>query len=220
MNKIDTLKKIEELGLLAVIRGPSPDLTMKMVAALIAGGVHGIEITYSTPSAASVVRSLSEKYDGEILLGMGTLTSPRQVEEARDAGAKFIVSPHYDEALGRAMVQSGLVAMIGALTPSEVFHAHRLGTDVVKIFPGSLVGPGYITALHGPFPEIRMMPSGGVDVENILDWFSAGAFAVGAGSNLCPGAWAKEGRFPEITDRALQFTSAVKQARERTISLL
>jgi 2-dehydro-3-deoxyphosphogluconate aldolase/(4S)-4-hydroxy-2-oxoglutarate aldolase len=214
MSKEQTLNQIHELGLLAVIRGPSENLTLQMVDALVAGGVLGIEITYSTPNAPQVVRSLIEKYGKKILMGMGTLTKPEQVAEAREAGANFLVSPHVDEHLAKAMVASGLAVMIGALTPSEVMKAYQLGSDVVKLFPGSFAGPAYMKALRGPFPEIPMMPTGGVSAENLDQWFSAGAFAVGAGSELCPPSWAKEGRFGDITVRARDFVQAVAKARQ------
>lgn len=213
MSKNETLSKFQEIGLLAVIRGPNADLTLKMVDALLKGGVTGIEITYTTPNAAEVVKALAEKFGNEILLGMGTLTRPAQAEEAQAAGARFLVSPHCEPALAEAMVATGLPVMIGALTPSEVVQAVRLGSDVVKIFPGSLGGPGYLKALRGPFPEIKMMPTGGVSVDNVAAWFEAGAIAVGAGSDLCPTAWAKEGRFDDIVNRAREFAEAVRAAR-------
>jgi 2-dehydro-3-deoxyphosphogluconate aldolase / (4S)-4-hydroxy-2-oxoglutarate aldolase len=213
VHKKDTLKKIREIGLLAVIRGPSYELTIQMVDALIAGGVTGIEITYTTPRAVDVVSTLAEKYQDQILLGMGTLTENMQPQEAKDAGAAFLVSPHCDAELSRLMVETGLAVMVGALTPTEVIQAYRLGADIVKIFPGSLVGPDYIKSLRGPFPDIPTMPTGGVDIENIKDWFAAGAVAVGAGSQLCPTNWAKEGRFAEITHIARQFCKAVEEAR-------
>ena len=213
MNKEETHARIRELGLLAVLRGPSPELTLKMVDALVEGGVLGIEITYTTPNAAEVVSSLDQKFGDQILLGMGTLTSPDQPAEAKSAGARFIVSPHCEEELAKAMVDTGLTVMIGAFTPSEVVKAYRLGSDIVKIFPGFMGGPGHIKSLRGPFPHIPAMPTGGVNLENIEQWFAAGAVAVGAGSALCPGAWAKEGRFDDITDRARAFARAVERAR-------
>ena len=213
MNKQDTLDRIHELGLLAVLRGPSPELTLAMVDALVDGGVLGIEITYTTPNAVDVVRSLDEKYGDQIMLGMGTLTKPEQAAEAKMAGARFIVSQHLEEELALAMVNTGLAVMVGALTPSEVVHAYRLGSNVVKLFPGSQGGPKYMKALRGPFPDIPMMPTGGVNIDNIGDWFAAGAFAVGAGSNLCPLAWAKEGRFDEIKANAAEFVNIVQTAR-------
>jgi len=213
MTKNETLAKIKQLGLLAVIRGPSPELTLKMVDALVAGGVFGIEITYSTPNAPEVVHSLAQKYGQEIMLGMGTLVEPAQATEAVQSGANFLVSPHCEKTLAEAMVATGLSVMIGALTPTEVMQAYRFGSDVVKIFPGSLVGPDYIKTLRGPYPYIPMMPTGGVNVENIADWFAAGVFAVGAGSNLCPTAWAKAGRFDDITATARTFVDAVNKAK-------
>lgn len=216
-NKEKTLARIREMGLLAVIRGPSIEVTLDTVDALIKGGVRGIEITYTTPQAARVVQKLDEKFGEEILLGMGTLTKIGQVEEAKSAGARFIVSPHLEANLADAMVASGLGVMIGAFTPSEVVQAFTVGSDVVKVFPGSLGGPAYMKALRGPFPDIPMMPTGGVNPDNLVAWFQAGAFAVGAGSSLCPSSWAIEGRFDEITQRAKDFVAAVETARNSVV---
>lgn len=213
MSKEETLTRVRELGLLAVIRGPSRELTLKMVDALVEGGVYGIEITYTTPDAALVVKALNKKYGQKILLGMGTLTRTAQVKEAREAGANFIVSPHLEIELAEKMVSSGLGVMIGALTPSEIMQAYKIGSDVVKVFPGSLGGPSYMKALRGPFPQIPMMPTGGVSPDNLRDWFAVGAMAVGAGSKLCPSDWAKEGRFNDIRRRASKFVKAVEEAR-------
>ncbi|HJW90175.1 MAG TPA: bifunctional 4-hydroxy-2-oxoglutarate aldolase/2-dehydro-3-deoxy-phosphogluconate aldolase [Anaerolineales bacterium] len=213
MDKEQVLSRLKEIGLIAVIRGPSPELTVQMVEALVAGGVLGIEITYSTPKAAEVVRTLDQKYGERIVLGMGTLVKPEQAEEAKAAGARFLVSPVCEPELGRAMIATGLAIMIGAITPTEVYQAYCLGSDVVKIFPGSLVGPAYIKSLKGPFPYIPMMPTGGVSATNVGEWFAAGVFGVGAGSELCPTNLAKEGRFDEITRRAEEFMRAVAIAR-------
>ena len=214
MNKQEVIERIKQLGVLAVIRGPSEDLTVQMVDALISGGVYGIEVTYSTPNAEKVVARLAEKYGEKILLGMGTLTECRQVESALGAGAMFLVSPVCDPKLVECMVASGLVTMAGALTPTEVLQAYRLGSDIVKIFPGSLTGPAYLKALHGPFPEIPLMPTGGVNLGNIGEWFSCGAVALGAGSELCPPLLAKEGRFAEISQRAAEFVAVVNVHRK------
>ncbi len=213
MNKSETLARIEAIGLLAVIRGPGKDLTLQMVEALVEGGVTGIEITYTTPNAAEVVAALDERFGENIVLGMGTLTRPPQAQEAQAAGARFLVSPHTEAALATAMVATGLPVMTGAITPTEVVLADSLGADVIKIFPGSLVGPGYLKALRGPFPGLKLMPTGGVSRDNVAEWFAAGAVAVGAGSELCPTAWAKEGRFTDISARAADFAAAVAAAR-------
>jgi 2-dehydro-3-deoxyphosphogluconate aldolase/(4S)-4-hydroxy-2-oxoglutarate aldolase len=213
MNKTEILERIKTLGVLAVIRGPSEDLTLKIVDALIAGGISGLEITYSTPNAENVVRRLAEKYGAEILLGMGTLTGLSQVGTAKAAGAEYLVSPVCEPDLVKAMVASGLACMAGALTPTEVLQAYRMGSDVVKVFPGSLAGPSYVKALHGPFPYIPLMPTGGVSASNVEAWFAAGVVAVGAGSELCPPALARAGRFDEITQNAVNFMEAVNRAR-------
>lgn len=213
MNKQEVLEKVKDLGLLAVIRGPSAELTVQMVEALIKGGVLGIEITYSTPNAEEVVRTLSGKFGDTIVLGMGTLTKIEQAESAKNAGANFLVSPICEPTLVKSMVASGLLTMAGALTPTEVFQAYSLGTDVVKIFPGSLGGPAYVKALKGPFPYIPMMPTGGVSATNAADWFKAGVVAVGAGSELCPPDLAKAGKFDEITQKAADFVAVIKASR-------
>jgi 2-dehydro-3-deoxyphosphogluconate aldolase/(4S)-4-hydroxy-2-oxoglutarate aldolase len=213
MNKVETLEKVKELGLLAVIRGPSPELTVKMVEALVAGGVLGIEITYSTPNAEEVVQTLSKKFGSTIILGMGTLTKPKQALAAKESGANFLVSPICEPSLLKSMIASELLTMAGALSPTEVFQAYNLGVDVVKIFPGSLGGPAYVKALKGPFPYIPMMPTGGVSSGNLAEWFATGVVAVGAGSELCPPQLAKEGKFGEISKRASEFVQVVKASR-------
>jgi 2-dehydro-3-deoxyphosphogluconate aldolase/(4S)-4-hydroxy-2-oxoglutarate aldolase len=144
---------------------------------------------------------------------MGTLTEPDQAQAAKDAGSVFIVSPHTEKKLAAAMTATGLPVMMGALTPSEVMQARAWGSDVVKIFPGSLGGPGYMKSLKGPFPDVPMMPTGGVSHENLGGWFAAGAFAVGAGSKLCPKNLALAGEFDQITTIAENFLEAIEKAR-------
>jgi 2-dehydro-3-deoxyphosphogluconate aldolase/(4S)-4-hydroxy-2-oxoglutarate aldolase len=214
MNKSEMLEKVKALGLLAVIRGPSPELTVKMVEALVAGGVLGIEITYSTPNAEDVVQTLAKKFGDSIVLGMGTLTKPEQAQSAKNAGAHFLVSPICEPNLVKGMVDSGLLTMAGALTPTEVFQAYTLGVDVIKVFPGSLGGPAYIKALKGPFPYIPMMPTGGVNAGNVAEWFATGVVAVGAGSELCPPQLAKDGKFEEISKLAAAFVQVVNTSRQ------
>jgi len=214
MEKKVVLDRIKELGLLAVIRGPSEDLTLKAVDALVAAGVLGIEITFSTPNAYAVVEQLSKKYGNEIVLGMGTLTQADQVQKAVDIGAQFLVSPMYEEMLCKAMVNSGLLNMMGSFTPTEIFRSYSMGVDIIKIFPGSLGGPSYIKDLRGPFPDIPFMPTGGVNAENAADWFKAGAIAVGAGSNLCPKDLVIKENFDRITQIAKEFVAIVDKVKK------
>jgi 2-dehydro-3-deoxyphosphogluconate aldolase/(4S)-4-hydroxy-2-oxoglutarate aldolase len=202
---------LKEIGLIAVIRGPSPDLTVKMVESLVAGGArHRDHLHHS--QRPQVVQRLAEAFGDKIVLGMGTLTEPpgRRGQSCR---ASFLVSPVCDDVLGRAMITTHLPTMIGALTPAK---STRLiaGSDVVKVFPGSAVGPAYIKALRVP-SYIEMMPTGGVSADNVGEWFAAGVFGVGAGSELCPTAWAKEGRFADITQRAVGFVQAVRMAQAK-----
>lgn len=211
--KAQNLARLHDLGLVAVIRGPSVDLTLSLVESLVRGGVLGVEITFTTPNALEVTRQLSQQYQDRILLGMGTLTEPAQAQQALDAGATFLVSPHTEAELAHAMTATGLLVMMGALTPSEVMMSKRLGSDVIKLFPGSLTGAAYVKALKGPFPDFHIMPTGGVSMDNVAEWFAAGVFAVGAGSELCPTQWIKEKRFDDIEARAKAFVAAVQKAR-------
>lgn len=213
IDKIEIIQRIQDIGLLAVLRGPSESVTVQMVEALVAGGVRGIEITYTTPNAPQVVQRLDAQYGDHIMLGMGTLTEPAQAAEAAQAGARFLVSPHVEPELAAAMRSTGLPLMMGALTPSEVALSHRLGSDIVKLFPGSLGGPAHMKALKAPFPDVPMMPTGGVTRDNLAEWFAAGAVAVGAGSQLCPTALALAGKFDEISAIARDFVQAVAEAR-------
>jgi 2-dehydro-3-deoxyphosphogluconate aldolase/(4S)-4-hydroxy-2-oxoglutarate aldolase len=164
-----------------------------------------------------VVKTLAKEFGDTVVLGMGTLTKPEQAESAKAAGACFLVSPICETILIEAMLKSGLLTMAGAFTPTEVFHANSLGTDVIKIFPGSLGGPAYVKALKGPFPTIPMMPTGGVNAGNAAEWFAAGVVAVGAGSELCPPQLAREGKFAEISRKAAAFVDIVRTSRRPSV---
>jgi 2-dehydro-3-deoxyphosphogluconate aldolase/(4S)-4-hydroxy-2-oxoglutarate aldolase len=212
MTPDQTLKRTEDLGLLAVVRGESRRAALEVVGALIEGGVLGIEITFTTPEAVRVIRDLDEEYGDSILLGAGTVTTDEQVERSAEAGASFLVSPGSDPELLPAMLGTGLLVLPGVLTPSEVMLARRLGAQAVKLFPGSSGGTSYLKALRGPFPDVPFVPTGGVSLENINDWFAAGAFAVGAGGALAPSSI--EGRDRgEVVENARQFAKAVRTAK-------
>lgn len=214
MDKKTVFTRIRSLGLLAVIRGPSEEKTLKAVESLVKGGVKGIEITYSTPNASSVVNTLAKEFGEEILLGMGTVTEPDQVKQAADNGAQFIVSPVFEPALVEDFLESGLLSMVGCFTPSEVFKAYKMGADIIKIFPGRLAGPAYIKDLRGPFPDISFIPTGGVSKENVGEWFKAGVIAVGAGSNLCPKELMLNEEYDKITAIAREFVEELRRARQ------
>jgi 2-dehydro-3-deoxyphosphogluconate aldolase/(4S)-4-hydroxy-2-oxoglutarate aldolase len=207
------LERVGEVGLLAVLRAPSADGARRAVEALVEAGVVGIEVTYSTPDAAAVISDLADEYGDGILLGAGTVTTVAQVEEAAGAGSRFMVSPGLDDEVVGAMQATGATVMAGALTPTEVMWAVRLGVDVVKLFPGSLGGPSYLKALRGPFPEVPFMPTGGVSVGNVGEWFESGAVAVGAGSDLASAAEILAGDFDAIREKGRRFVAAVDEAR-------
>lgn len=206
------LDRINELGVLAVLRAPDPAGAERAVEALIGGGVTGIEVTYSTPDAAAVISTLRKAY-GDAVVGAGTVTTTGQAAEAAEAGAQFLVSPGIDEEVVAAMLATGLPTMAGALTPTEVMAATRLGVDVVKIFPGSLVGPSYLRSLRGPFPDVPLMPTGGVSASNVADWLAAGAVAVGVGSELASAADIRADDFAGISEKARGFVAALREAR-------
>ena len=214
MERIQTVERVGELGLLAVVRGESRAAALEVVGSLIEGNVLGIEITFTTPEAPRVIQELDEEYGDRILLGAGTVTTHEQVERAAEAGATFLVSPGCDPELMPAMLETGLLVLPGALTPSEVMLAHRLGAQAVKLFPGSLGGPSYLQALSGPFPEVRFVPTGGVSLSNIADWFAAGAFAVGAGGALAPSSLSGRDR-GEVVENTRRFAEAVRAAKDR-----
>lgn len=181
---LDTLK---DLGVVAVIRGSSVENAVEMCRALMAGGVRGLELTYSTPNCCEAIKQVVGLFGEQAVIGVGTVRTPEQLEEAHAAGAKFAVSPHFDPDVMCAALEVKIPMMPGAITPTEVVQAHQSGATAIKIFPGSLVGPGYIKALRAPLPDIPLMPTGGVSVANMKEWFEAGAVAVGMGGNLASG---------------------------------
>jgi 2-dehydro-3-deoxyphosphogluconate aldolase / (4S)-4-hydroxy-2-oxoglutarate aldolase len=212
MDASRTLERVGELGLLAVVRGESRVAALEVVTALVEGGVVGIEVTFTTPEAEKVMGELNQEYGERILLGAGTIIESGQVEQAVAGGASFLVSPGCDPGLVPLMMETGLAVMPGILTPTELMLARHLGVDVCKLFPGSVGGPSYLKALRGPFPEAVLLPTGGVSEENVRDWFAAGAFAVGAGGALAPGAL-KDGRHrEEVVARARSFADAAREA--------
>ncbi|MFT4219658.1 MAG: bifunctional 4-hydroxy-2-oxoglutarate aldolase/2-dehydro-3-deoxy-phosphogluconate aldolase [Microbacterium sp.] len=208
-----TLDAARAAGVLAVLRAPNAASALDAIAALVRGGVTGIEVTYSTPDAADVIAEALRRHP-DAYVGAGTVTTPAQAREAADAGAAFLVSPGTTAQVAEAMRATGAVSMTGALTPSEVMAATALGVDVVKVFPASLGGPAYLKALRGPFPDIPLMPTGGVTPRNLAEWFAAGAIAVGAGGDLVPGAALAAGDHAEIERRAALFARALRSVRE------
>jgi len=211
LNRKQTLDRVRDLGLLAVVRGESRGAAVEVSEALVEGGVLGIELTFTTPDAHLAIRDLKEEYGERILLGAGTVTTREQVNQATEAGATFLVSPGCDPDLLPTMLETELLVLPGIMTPSEVLLARRLGAEAVKLFPGSSGGPSYLKALLGPFPDVPFVPTGGVSIENIVDWFTAGAFAVGAGGSLAPASLNGRNR-SEVVENARRFAETVRVA--------
>ena len=213
LSSSEDLTALGAATVVAVLRAPTAEAGIRASDALVAGGVTGIEITYSTPDAAAVIREVRRRHGDAVLLGAGTVLEPRQAREAVDAGAEFLVSPGTDAELAGAMLGTGVTVLSGALTPSEVMTALRLGVHVVKLFPASLGGPAYLKALRGPFPQVDFVPTGGVNADNIGQWLAAGAVAVGAGGELCPASAMANGDWDTITANARHFAEAARVAR-------
>jgi len=197
-----TLARLRERRAVAVVRARDGDEAVRIAGALHAGGLGAIELTFTTPGCAEALVEARRRLGGGLLLGAGTITSAEQVRAAEAAGADFLVSPHLDETLLEAQLETGLLSVPGVLTPSEVAAALRVGATLVKLFPASTVGVGHLKALLGPFPGLQVMPTGGVSVETAPQWLAAGAVAVGLGGELLPRALRDAGAWDEISRNA------------------
>lgn len=181
---IDTLRN---LGVIAVIRGQSKEHAVSLSRALIDGGVKGIELTYSTPDCCAAIKEVVGWGETGVGVGVGTVRTVTQLHEAVEAGATYAVSPHFSQAICDAAIAAECPYLPGCITPTEVVNAWEAGASCIKLFPGSLVGPAYAKALAGPLPDIPLMPTGGVSIGNMAEWFDAGVVAVGMGGNLAKG---------------------------------
>jgi len=180
------LEALKEAAVVAVIRATSADAAVAMSHALVKGGVTGVEVTFSTPGAAGAIARVAKELPAA-LVGAGTVMGVGQLAEACDAGAKFLVSPHFDGELLEAAQRRNVPYLPGALTPTEIVRAWKAGAACVKLFPGSAVGPGYVKAIRGPLPDVPLMPTGGVDEKNLVEWLKAGVVAAGMGGALATG---------------------------------
>ncbi|MGX6449835.1 bifunctional 4-hydroxy-2-oxoglutarate aldolase/2-dehydro-3-deoxy-phosphogluconate aldolase, partial [Patulibacter sp. S7RM1-6] len=168
------LARLADAAVVAVVRAPGAEEAVRLSAALLAGGITAIELTFTTPGAEDALARVRAEHGDELLLGAGTVRTPAQLAAALDAGADFLVTPHFDPELFAAMHGSGRLVLPGTFTPSEVARALDAGADVVKLFPASLGGPRHLRALRGPFPELRVVPTGGIDAPDIAAWLAAG----------------------------------------------
>ena len=205
---------IREIGLIPIVRVPSPEEGFQAVEAIIAGGIGIAEITMTVPNAIHVVERLADRYGDKVLLGAGTILDPETCRAALLAGAQFIVTPALDTRVIEMARRYSKPCIPGALTPTEVLTAWQAGADWVKIFPcGPVGGPSYIKALKGPFPQIEFIPTGGVDLATTPEFIKAGAVAVAVGGELVNMKALKEGKLEVITENARKFLEAVRVGR-------
>ena len=213
MDKEKVITKITDVGVVAVVRAESSDQAIRIADACIEGGIPAIELTFTVPRAHKVIEDLAAKYShGEIILGAGTVMDPETARFAILSGAEYVVSPYFNANTVKTCNRYRVPCMPGAMTIKEVVEAMEAGADIVKIFPGDLFGPKIIKDIKGPIPYAKMMPTGGVDIDNVHEWINAGAVAVGTGSSLTKGA--KTGDYAAVTATAKQFVAKVKEARE------
>jgi len=205
---------IREVGLIPIVRAPSPEDATRAAEAIIAGGIGIAEITMTVPNALRVMESVTERYGEKVLLGAGTILDQESCRAAMLAGAEFIVTPSLDVRVIEVARRYSKPVFPGALTPTEVVTAWQAGADMVKIFPaGPVGGPRYIKALKGPLPQIEMVPTGGVSLENAAEFIKAGAAAVAVGGELVDMKALREGRLEAITETARKFVEAVRAGR-------
>lgn len=212
IQKINTLTRIWEAGIVAVIRADKCETAEKIARACIAGGIPAIEITFTVPGAARVIEELRASIGREdLIIGAGTVLDSETARLAILAGAEYIVSPGFHEETARLCNRYGIPYMPGCMTTTEIIRAMEAGADVIKIFPGSMVGPEYIKAIKGPLPQASLMPTGGVSLHNVDQWIRNGCIAVGVGGELTAGA--KTGDYEKVTGTAIEFVKRIKAAR-------
>ncbi len=204
----DVRSRLGAARVVAVLRVASADLVEPAMDALVEGGIGAVELTFTTPGVA-VELDVARRRHPEILLGAGTIRRPEEAAAAAGAGADFLVMPHLDRDLLAACLATGLPAMPGVFTASELAAALDAGAQVVKLFPAGTAGPAHMRALLGPFPGVPIVPTGGIGLEDVVTWLRAGALAVGVGGELCSTDLIGAGRFDELTRRARSFSEAV-----------
>ena len=210
---------VEEEKIIAIVRGIDAEKCMKVADALYEGGIRLMEITFdqknpdSFPVTANAIAEIGAKYQGRILVGAGTVTTPELVELAAKAGAKYIISPDVNVEVIRRTRELGLVSMPGAMTPSEVMTAHNAGADYVKLFPAGELGTSYVKAIRAPISHVKLLAVGGINEKNVADFMAAGMCGAGVGGNLANKKWIEAGEFHKITETARELLAAAKSVK-------
>ena len=215
MTRDEVKKRILEIGIVPVVRASSADDARRAAEAVCAGGIPIVEVTMTVPGAIELIAGLQRSIGKDVLIGAGTVLDADTAARCLDAGAQFLVSPGFDVETVKLALSLDVVMVPGVLTPTEIMAALKAGAEIVKVFPcGTLGGAKYIKALRGPFPDIPMIPTGGVNLETAADFIRAGAVALGIGGELVSAAALKSGNTQEITETAKKFVAIVREARQ------
>lgn len=210
----EVIRRIEEIGIVPVIRAATVEEATRAVEAICAGGIPVVEITMTVPNAISAIREVAQQYGNNVLVGAGTVITAAQAESCLRAGAEFLVSPGLSPAVLAVARAAGKLAIPGALTPTELMNAQEHGARLVKIFPcGNVGGAKYLRSLKAPFPNAALIPTGGVNTANAAEFIAAGAFALGVGADLVDAAALRAGNLEKITSAARELVQAVTSAR-------
>lgn len=215
MNQNESLELIRRTGVIAIMRAKSSDQLLAAAEAVAEGGVRAIEVTMTTPGALAVIEQAVKAFGKDLLFGAGTVLDAESARAAILAGAGFIVAPGFDAATVSLCRRYGVPAFPGAYTPSEILSAWQAGAAMVKVFPASVGGPGFIKALKAPLPQIEMVPTGGVEIDNAAEFIEAGASALGVGSSLIDQKILDARDFAGLTERARRFMTEVALGRGR-----
>ncbi len=213
MSKEDQLRHVLDAGIVAVVRSQDSQRLIEVVRALAEGGVTVAEITMTVPGALDVIKHVRAALGDRVLLGAGTILDPETARAALLAGAEYIVSPTLNLEVIRLCQRYDKLVMPGAFTPTEILAAWEAGADIVKVFPADVVGPAFFKAIRGPLPQIRVMPTGGVDLTTAAAFLKAGACCLGIGSQLVDPALVAAGNFSRLRDLARQYVAIVKETR-------
>ena len=214
MSRIETLQRLSDSPVIAVIRMNDTSKLMNVIEALSDGGVKFIEITFTTPNAADIIKDISKKVPSDSIVGAGTVLDPETARTAILAGAKFVVGPVLNLETIRLVHRYDIMMLPGAFTPTEILTAWEYGADVVKVFPATELGPNFFKDIRGPLPQIRMLPTGGVSVDNAGEFIKNGAFAIAAGTDLLDKVAIANNKFEIIAEKAKKIIANVKAAKK------
>lgn len=213
ISKFEQIQKIYDSGIIAIVRAEAIDDALKISEAIYRGGINVIEVAFTVPGAVQVIEELRKAYSHEeLLLGAGTVLDPETARIAMLAGAEYLVSPCLNSDVSKLCNRYQKIYIPGCMTIGEMVSAAELGSELIKLFPGSAYAPSFIKDVKGPLPQVQLVPTGGVSIDNVHKWIKYGAFAVGIGGQLTKGA--KTGNYQEVTDTAKAFLNRIQEARQ------